>query len=129
MIILQVMRDGGLGFRSKDTLFRKIDALPQGPGWTCTTIEAKGDLVDSSGNPLVEYLDVWHRNPIDVIKDLLGNPHFKDSLQWSAIRRYRDNKGKVQEFSEMSTGDWWWETQVCSRNHYRQSMTDASNSN
>lgn len=102
-----------MGFKSVDTMNARIDALPQGPNWQCTTMHVKGDLVDENGVEIEDYLDLWHRNPVEVVAELLGNPDFSDQIVWSSEKRYRDAQGRVQEYKEMSSGNWWWDVQVC----------------
>lgn len=101
-----------LGFKSKKGLFSKIDALPQGPGWKCTPLLVKGDVVGPNGEQLQEVLEIWHRDPVELVQELVGNPNFKNYLRWSAEQRFRDEDGNIREYREMSSGDWWWNTQV-----------------
>ncbi|KAF9040173.1 hypothetical protein BDZ89DRAFT_1100216 [Hymenopellis radicata] len=100
-----------LRFKSQKTLFTYIKGLPQGPGWTCTPLEVKGDVVDGNGEVMKEILEVWHRDPVEVIKELVNTPNFKDHMRWSAERVFRDRDGTEREFSEMNTADWWWKIQ------------------
>ena len=91
---------------------KKVDELPIGPGWKCQIIKVTGDRVDEEGQPMQEHLELWHRNPIDCVEYLIGNPAFKDFISYVAERVYVDDEGKVRLFDEMWTGNWWWKTQV-----------------
>jgi Plavaka transposase len=99
-------------FESKYEFFKTIDALPIGIEWTVTPIEVKGDLADECGHTMIDSLEIWSRDPVECIKDLLGNPSFKDQMHYAPERHYSDESGQEQLFSEMWTGDWWWEMQV-----------------
>jgi hypothetical protein len=46
------------------------------------------------------------------MKELMGNPAFKESLEYAPQKHYMDKEGKTHVFDEMWTGDWWWDTQV-----------------
>lgn len=59
-----------------------------------------------------EQLELWRRDPVECIKELMGNPALKDSLKYAPEQVFLDEKGKVRVFDEMWTADWWWNTQV-----------------
>jgi len=42
----------------------------------------------------------------------MQNPAFKDQQYYEPIRVYRDADYSNREYSEMWTGDWWWNKQV-----------------
>ena len=65
------------------------------------------------GETLTEDLELWARNPIDCIQELLENPAASDANVYEPKRVWRDKERKTREYSEMWTGDWWWDTQVC----------------
>jgi len=101
-----------LPFQNKKAFLSYIDGLPQGPEWTCTPIRIQGDLKDANGKPCVEVVEVWHRDPVEVVQDLLDNAEFAPHLKWVPERRYRDKHSHSREFKEMNSGDWWWDIQV-----------------
>ncbi|KAJ7634868.1 hypothetical protein FB45DRAFT_830357 [Roridomyces roridus] len=62
---------------------------------------------------------MWHRDPVEVVRELLGNPSFQDQ-GYAPIRIFKEfeegrGDGKDcfsnREYSEMWTADWWWEIQ------------------
>ena len=61
---------------------------------------------------LEEDLELWRRDPVECVKELIGNPAFKEFMSYVPERVYVDNKGQERIYDEMWTGDWWWETQV-----------------
>ena len=71
-----------------------------------------GDKVDENGQPLAEELELWSRDPVECIYELLSNPMFKDSISYVPEKVYEDSKGKTRIYDEMWTADWWWDVQV-----------------
>jgi len=59
-----------------------------------------------------EKLELWRRNPVECMKELMGNPIFKDALEYAPQKHFSDEEGTNRVFDEMWTGDWWWNTQV-----------------
>ncbi len=72
----------------------------------------KGDLVDKNGKVLTEDIELWQRDPVECIRELIGNPVFKDYLAYLPEHVYMDPEGKERVYDEMWTADWWWELQV-----------------
>ena len=91
---------------------KKVDQLPIGPEWKCSIIDITGDRADEEGNMMQEQLELWHRDPIECVKELIGNPAFKDYISYVAEHVYVDDEGVIRIFDEMWTDDWWWNTQV-----------------
>ena len=91
---------------------KKVDQLPTGPEWKCGIIKVSGDVLDEDRKTRSEQLELWYCDPIECIKELIGNPAFKDYISYVPERVYMDKEGKVRVFDEMWTGDWWWEIQV-----------------
>ena len=75
-----------------------------------------GDTKDANGDNRMETLELWHRDPVECIAEVLGNPSFHGKQQYAPQRVFRNKNGKNQEFGEMWTADWWWKTQVCEHN-------------
>ncbi len=103
-------------FNSKDQLLQKVNHLPQGVEWKCTGLNVKGDLKGQDGVEMSELLELWHRDPVECVRELIGNPAFRDSMQFAPERLYEDELGKQEVWNEMWTGQWWWETQVSPSN-------------
>ena len=106
-------------------MLKKIDAFPtQASQWTC-------DIVTSSGNQVTddrelvppERLELWKRDLVECMKDLMGNPIFKESLEYAPQKHFTDEEGNNHVFDEMWTGDWWWNTQVNCRIPVIQNMS------
>lgn len=101
-----------LSFNNKRTFFQKVDSLPQGPGWQCEVFESKGDLLDATGKPQIEYLELWKRNPVECVEELISNPLFRDHMKYAAEQIFEDCFGENRMFNEMWTGERWEELQV-----------------
>ena len=48
-----------------------------------------GDKCDKDGKPLMEDVELWHRNPVECVRELMQNPAFKDHQYYGPIRIYR----------------------------------------
>lgn len=99
-------------FRNKREFYKKIDALPRGPEWKCEIKELIGDRLDEKKKPITEDVEIWHRDPVECIKELIGNPAFRETLRYAPERVYEDEKGESRQYNEMWTCDWWWDLQV-----------------
>ncbi|KAJ7572033.1 hypothetical protein C8J56DRAFT_1081438 [Mycena floridula] len=88
-------------FETKDKLLDMVDNLPQGVAWQ----------LDEDGNKQTEELEIWYRDPVEVICELVGNPMFKEVIRYAPEKVYEDEKGEKRIIDEMWTGDWWSEIQ------------------
>ncbi|KAF7350107.1 hypothetical protein MVEN_01312800 [Mycena venus] len=84
-----------LSFSNNRAFLKFVDALPAGLQWYCHAFELEGDELDADQNPKKETVEMWYQDPLECVKELLGNP-----FQYSN-----------REFTEMWTADWWWEIQ------------------
>ena len=98
-----------LSFKSAHTLYRCLDELPRaGPVWKSVVLSPKTGT-PKEGTPPV----LFHRDPVGAVQYLLSNSALQEGMQWSPRKVFED-EGKTQRlFSDISTGDWWWDTQVC----------------
>jgi len=110
------IRDGSCtSFHNSRSLFQKIDALPPGPEWTCELLKVEGDILDEGGAPRTEMVELWRRNPVECVQELIGNPEFKPYMKYAPYRLYMNDDGTDQSWDEMATGTWWWDIQVRNR--------------
>jgi hypothetical protein len=93
-----------------------VNALPWGLDWSVDFVEVEGDLLDNKGKPRVEVLELWRKNILDIIPELIGNLAFTDS-QYAPIQVCEDTKGQIRVYSEMCIRDLWWELQVSSQQY------------
>jgi hypothetical protein len=94
------------------SLLQKIDTLATGPEWKCEIVTAHGNKVGQDKTMMTEDLELWKRDPVECVKELIGNPAFQNLVSYVPQRAYADKAGLNRIFDEMWTGDWWWDTQV-----------------
>jgi hypothetical protein len=100
-------------YNNKRLFLEKIDNLPtQGPKWICDIITAAGDRIDEDGKVMVEKLELWRRDPVECVRELMENPSFQGHMAYAPERVYKDEEGKVRIYDEMWTANWWWDLQV-----------------
>ncbi|KAI0685867.1 hypothetical protein BC835DRAFT_1408700 [Cytidiella melzeri] len=99
-------------FASKDHLLKAIDALPTGTSWKSQLLKVTGDLKSDEGVEITEELELWFRDPVECICELIGNPRFQGKMLYAPEQLFEDPKEEHRVWNEMSTGDWWWETQL-----------------
>ena len=101
-------------YDSNRNFLKKIDALPtQVATWTWDIITSEGDRRNEDGELMPdEQLELWLRDPIECLRELMGNPMFKDVLKYAPEKAYLDEEGNLRVYDEMWLVDWWWEIQV-----------------
>jgi hypothetical protein len=73
----------------------------------------QGDQCNKNGSELQsEDVELWHRDPVECIQELMGNPTFKGKQCYAPHKVYKNENGTNREYSEMWTCDWWWNLQV-----------------
>ncbi|KAI9001505.1 hypothetical protein BD414DRAFT_406373 [Trametes punicea] len=100
-------------FHNKYTYLKRLDELPVGPGWVCDEWEVEGDLLDENGARQTEDVELWRRDPVECIQELLGNPVFKTFIRYAPEKLFGDQEGteRTRIYDEMWTADWWWDIQ------------------
>ncbi|KAF8587779.1 hypothetical protein K439DRAFT_1652178 [Ramaria rubella] len=89
-------------YKDKRTLLEKIDALPSSrPAFQCTTVNITGDLTDSKGNFIVEELELFHRDPVECVHELISNPAFHKVLQYTPEHHFEDQSHSEQIYNEI----------------------------
>ena len=72
-------------FKNKRAFYRCIDTLPRGAKWPCEPFEITGDERDENGELHREVLHLWKQNPVECIRELIGNPAFRDKMQQAVL--------------------------------------------
>ncbi|KAJ7719204.1 hypothetical protein B0H16DRAFT_1253978, partial [Mycena metata] len=100
-------------FDKKKTFLENIDSLPIGATWKCEQIPLQGDLVDEDGRFRTDVAELWFRDPVECVKELIGNPAFKHCIEYAPSRLYDDPLGVEgsEVINEMSSARWWWKIQ------------------
>jgi hypothetical protein len=91
----------GLSYKNSRELNKIIDSLPDRPKFHRQQL-VLGD----------EVLDFYHRDILECVRALYGDPEFAPYLVFAPERHYADEDTTIRMFSDMHTGRWWWETQV-----------------
>ncbi|KAG2138251.1 hypothetical protein BD769DRAFT_1351320, partial [Suillus cothurnatus] len=50
-------------------------------------------------------------DPVECIKDLIGNPLFKEHMVYAPSQAYQDEAGSQRLIDDMWMADWWWDKQ------------------
>ncbi|KAL1677740.1 hypothetical protein EV122DRAFT_213521 [Schizophyllum commune] len=112
---LNSIRAIGLPFHNKYGLFKFVDTLPQAPAWSCRRWIVPGNVLGPDGQPLTEEIELWMRDPVECIKELLSNPAFEGKQAYAPCQIFssldKEGNGVNREYDEMWTGTWWWEIQ------------------
>lgn len=107
----------GLSFHNKRSFLQKIDNLPtfNSTALECEEIELIGDVQNEAGVPQKIHVELWKRNPVEVVREIIGNPALKGHMSYTPVKIFTDESQQEQIFNEMNTGNWWWKTQVSSQ--------------
>ncbi|KAH7918566.1 hypothetical protein BV22DRAFT_1024391 [Leucogyrophana mollusca] len=108
---LPIAKKSGLTFNTARSFLQRIDSLRTGPEWKCELIDVTGDRAGEDGKILHERVELWKRDPVECVKELIGNLTFRDIMSYAPERAYTDAEGHNRIFDEMWTGEWLWETQ------------------
>ncbi|KAJ6490457.1 hypothetical protein DFH09DRAFT_1252659 [Mycena vulgaris] len=103
---LPIIEGLGTAYSSKDQVLQAIDNLPGGVGWKLEKVVLKGDLQNDDGKQIVETLEMWYRDPVDCIRELMGNSVFRDVMQYAPQQVFEDREGKSEVINEMWTASW-----------------------
>jgi hypothetical protein len=71
------------------------------------------DLPDDFYEPRL----LLYRDPIELVRDLFGDPAFQGHMAFDPVKEYIQESGD-RVYSEIHTGNMWWDEQV--RIHVRQ---------
>lgn len=63
-----------------------------------------------------EVLELWGRDPVLLVDDLTGDPHFKGKSSYAptqaVFERNDPDAPEIQFFEDIPTGEWMWRVQV-----------------
>ncbi|KAH9168125.1 hypothetical protein EDB89DRAFT_1889949 [Lactarius sanguifluus] len=97
----------GLSYKTSQELNKIIDEkLPRPPQFRCQELNIGG-----------ECLQFHHRDIIQCIRTLFGNPEFVHDLVFAPERHYTDSTQTCRIYDEMYMGDWWWSVQTTLEAH------------
>ncbi|KAG0636316.1 hypothetical protein HOY80DRAFT_1089170, partial [Tuber brumale] len=97
-------------------LFHTVDELESGLGlrsWKEGLVSFTELVSDANGLELATSQQrFFYRNPLDCTKYLLSQKCFAQDIVYAPVKDWDSETPPVRVYSEMHTGDWWWETQV-----------------
>ena len=70
-----------------------LDQLPRCQKWMLDEITVKGDVLGEDGKVLTKRLEIWRRDPIECIRELIGNPAYQEAMAYAPERVYLDVDG------------------------------------
>jgi len=88
-------------FKSSYTFYKKLDEMLTSPAW-------ENGFVDFRLDKDTEF---WYRDVLDCIQYLVRQKCYAKDIVWSPVRDFDAHGERV--YTEMNTGTWWWDTQVC----------------
>ncbi|CCO36287.1 hypothetical protein BN14_10419 [Rhizoctonia solani AG-1 IB] len=103
----------GLSFASNYALNKLLDKLPvAGPKWRRIKRKIEGNICGKDGKRLTKIVEIWMRDILEVVKELLGNIAYGKQLVFVPQKIYLDGTGGQRKIDEMWTADWWNEIQA-----------------
>ena len=93
-------------------------------------ITVNGTCLDEYGKKMTDVLDLWVRDPMAMIADLIGNPEFKDDMHYAPVEETVEQvlgdldsveREVVREyiFTDFVNTDWWRRVMVRSFSDYQ----------
>jgi len=101
-LVVQVHESLGLSYKTSKELNAIVDKLPGRPKFKKSEVTMAGEV-----------FDVWHRDILECIQALIGDPEFVGQLKLAPERHYTDKDHLNWIYSDVHTGKWWWKIQVC----------------
>lgn len=102
-------------FRSHDDLYNRIDSSAVGEApWADFTVSYGGAPPEDGSEPpewMSQEYQAWFRDPVQLIRNLVANPDFKDEFDYAPYQEY-DLQGK-HRYQDLMSGDWAWRQAVC----------------
>ncbi|KAI1790862.1 hypothetical protein LXA43DRAFT_1095078 [Ganoderma leucocontextum] len=96
-------------FHNKRTFLKVINLLP-GPrgGWKCIEITVTGNVLDAKGRAMTEKLELWGRNPVEVVAELIGNPRFHGEIKYAPqVVIVEEGEDANRRYEDLSDAEWW----------------------
>ena len=103
-------------FRNHSNMHDTIDATTLGEApWDHFTLNYTGLLpegVSRENAPgwMTEDHEIWFRDPVTLLENLLANPDFKDEFDYTPYQEYAADGS--HRFCDLMSGDWSWQEAV-----------------
>jgi hypothetical protein len=101
-------------FTSHKDMYDKIDSTQLGDvRWESSSIKYGGARPDHDvPDWMTAKNDIWFRDPLMLVHNMLSNPDFKDEFDYAPFQEY-DHDGNHQ-FQDFMSGNWAWKQCVSS---------------
>lgn len=105
-------QDGqGSPFTNHKQMYSQIDAIEQGYApWQCMETRYNGVVDDASPIWKTRTYEVWHRNPNDILRNLLDNPDFHDAFDATPLQLFGPDDRR--HWTDFMTGNYAWRQAV-----------------
>jgi hypothetical protein len=114
-VIFQLQRTE-IPWSNARAMLQEVDRLPRCTSWRHRTLRIYANPHDQTG--IAHDVDLFYRDPIELIKQLIGNPEFNhpDIIAYEAEEVWMKlgNGERARVYSEANTGSWWHTMQVSS---------------
>ncbi|KAI5999120.1 hypothetical protein EDD15DRAFT_2363160 [Pisolithus albus] len=95
-------------FGSYKDMYRTIDNTRVGDvKWQSFTVKYTGDVVADPAPWMHDEYDVWFRDPLEVVRNMLANPEFADNMDLQPFREY-NTTDSTRRWQDFMSGDWAW---------------------
>jgi len=110
-------RDTDGPFASVNHLYDTIDEIEVGDvPWQSFTVSYNGEIGENDMKWKRAAYDVWFRDSKEVLKQQLGNPGFKNEMDF-APKKVFDVKTHDRCYQDLMSGNWAWRQAVCIAHH------------
>jgi hypothetical protein len=105
-------------FADAKDLYQTIDAIPLGDTpWESFTAKYQGEQPETEVPPWMDATyDVWYRDPLAVVCNLLGNPDFNGEFDYTPFREFEP--GGERRLQDFFSGSWVWSQAVSTSNFH-----------
>src|SRR5258708_364888 len=78
--------------QTKRELLAKIDTLPTAPSFKQISVPITGDLLDNNNVLMVEDAELWCRDPVECIRELVSHSALSRNTVYSPVRSFLTTK-------------------------------------
>lgn len=89
-----------------------MDGLPSGADFSRIPMTVLGDLLNEKGEVMKEEVDMWVRNPMDCVWELIGNASLREHLTYAPCCIWQNGDKLKRVYNKRHTADWWSDSQV-----------------
>ncbi|KAI0070398.1 hypothetical protein K474DRAFT_1713361 [Panus rudis PR-1116 ss-1] len=87
---LRTIQKCDLSVGSSYTFFKNVDKLPSSQRWMYDEITVVGDRIGEDQKLMTERVELWRRDPLECVRELIGNPDFRNSMSYAPEKIFAD---------------------------------------